>query len=97
VSRYTNDPRWKRVRARVLDDRNDCERCGEPATDVHHKDERGLAGPEGYEVANCEALCHSCHSKITARFGVGRKAPRKRPAEAHPGLIDPMGGGGGPS
>jgi 5-methylcytosine-specific restriction endonuclease McrA len=87
VSRYTNDRRWKRVRRLKLAQTPDCERCGQPATDVHHKDERGLAGPAGYAIENTESLCHSCHSRITARFGVGRKAPRRRGPEPHPGLL----------
>jgi 5-methylcytosine-specific restriction endonuclease McrA len=87
VSKYTADPRWKRVRRQKLALTPNCERCGEPATDVHHVDELGLAGPGGYDLANTEALCHSCHSKHTARHGVGRKHPRRRPAEQHPGLL----------
>jgi len=93
MSRYTNDARWKRVRARKLAQQPTCERCGEPATDVHHMDERGLAGPQGYLIENTEALCHSCHSKITTRYGVGRKHPRRRPPEPHPGLLPLRGGG----
>jgi 5-methylcytosine-specific restriction endonuclease McrA len=87
MSEYTRDARWKRTRRRKLAVTPACERCGEPATDVHHRDEKGLDGDAAYDIANCEALCHSCHSKHTNRFGVGRKAPRKRPPEPHPGLL----------
>jgi 5-methylcytosine-specific restriction endonuclease McrA len=91
VSRYTLDARWKRVRRAKLAATPTCERCPEPATDVHHVDERGLDGQLAYAIENTEALCHSCHSKQTARFGVGRKVPRKRPREPHPGLLAPGG------
>lgn len=90
MSRYTNDARWKRVRARKLAMTPNCERCtargkSVPATDVHHKDGLGLAGPEGYDIANTESLCHSCHSSHTANA----RPKRRRPVERHPGLIDP--------
>lgn len=89
MSRYTTDRRWKAVRRRKLERTPVCERegCDARATDVHHVDELGLDGPKAYAITNTQALCHSCHSKQTARFGVARKGPRKRPLEQHPGLI----------
>lgn len=92
MSRYTTDPRWQRVRRRKLAEHPACERCGAPATDVHHVDGKGLDGPGAYRIENTEALCHSCHSKHTAATTAGgwRAYPRRRrPAEPHPGLIDP--------
>src|SRR5690349_18252033 len=91
MSRYTTDPRWKRVRAAKLAQQPTCERCGEPATDVHHKDEAGLDGPAAYSIENAEALCHSCHSKHTARDGVAKKGRRLREPEQHPGLVRRVG------
>jgi len=91
MSKYTNDARWKRVRRRKLAEQPGCQRCDQPATDVHHIDGRGLAGPEGYAIENTESLCHSCHSKHTnaTTYGGWRTKPRRREPERHPGLIDP--------
>jgi|SRR5208282_207845 len=50
-----------------------CEKCGrEAATDVHHKDGSWREGGAGawdkfMSRSNLEALCHSCHSEITAK------------------------------
>lgn len=51
----------------------ECLRYGKvtPATDVHHKD----GNVENTNEDNLEALCHSCHSRHTAKkqaFGKGR-------------------------
>ncbi|MCB0049023.1 MAG: HNH endonuclease [Caldilinea sp.] len=37
------------------------------ATDVHHKIPKRDGGED--TVANLEPLCHSCHSRITAKGG----------------------------
>lgn len=89
-----NDRRWRRVRAKYLSDHPVCEAtgCNEQATDVHHVDELGLEGPAAYKPANLQALCHPCHSRITATTrpdAWGKRPSRKRPPERHPGLIDP--------
>ena len=41
-------------------------RCGQPATDVHHLDGQGPTGPRGHDYTNLVAMCHACHSKVTA-------------------------------
>jgi 5-methylcytosine-specific restriction protein A len=56
--------RWNETRARFLATHPRCERCGAPATDVHHRDRVGPLGPRGHDPSNFEALCHSCHSRI---------------------------------
>lgn len=92
MSRYTSDARWVRVRNRKLRQQPACERCGKPATDVHHIDGQGLTGPDRYNIANTESLCHSCHAKETAAttYGGFRTPPRRRPNDQpHPGLVDP--------
>lgn len=59
--------KWRKRRLVHLRDHPWCELCPARATDVHHRDGKGPLGPLGYKTANLQALCHSCHSKITAR------------------------------
>lgn len=64
------DAQWQRVRAGYLYLHPYCEDesgCLERATDVDHIDGLGPKGPNGYDHANLRALCHSHHSKRTAR------------------------------
>lgn len=58
--------RWRRTRARHLRAHPDCEVCDQPATQVHHLDGAGPLAPAGHDPENLQALCHSCHSRITA-------------------------------
>lgn len=84
--------RWRRLSARILRERVTCEDasgCTQPAAEVHHVDGLGPAGPRGYDRANLQALCSSHHSAITN----ASRPKRQRPAEQHPGLADPWGGG----
>ena len=60
---------WERTRARTLAHRPHCERCGQPATTVHHLDGQGPRGPRGHDPANLEALCARCHGIETNRAG----------------------------
>jgi 5-methylcytosine-specific restriction protein A len=64
--------RWQRVRLRFLKTHPlcaECERSGlvTAATDVHHLVPRRSGGPDA--ESNFEALCHECHSRITAQGG----------------------------
>lgn len=61
--------RWRKFRAWFLAAYPMCSTpgCPEPATDVDHIDGAGPLGPRGYDPANCQALCHACHSRKTAR------------------------------
>lgn len=74
--------KWRRVRALFLKrlaidqawHHACCERClvervRERATDVHHRVARVDGGGDGFD--NLEGLCHSCHSKETAKEGFG--------------------------
>jgi 5-methylcytosine-specific restriction protein A len=58
-----NSKRWQMLRRRVLFDHPLCS-CGEIATDVHHIQDIEQGG-DPYSRANLQALCHSCHSRIT--------------------------------
>lgn len=64
--------RWQRVRAMYLRSHPLCARCEREgrvsmATDVHHIIPRRDGGAD--TESNFEALCHSCHSKVTAQGG----------------------------
>lgn len=66
------DHRWTKVRLMVLRSRPLCEMCHAagrvtPATDVHHIIARRNGGDDSDE--NLQALCHACHSRITAAGG----------------------------
>lgn len=63
--RIYNTARWKNTRKAYLYHHPLC-RCGEIATDVHHR--KDLAdGGDPWDFTNLEALCHSCHSQETRR------------------------------
>lgn len=64
--------RWLRVREAVLSEHPWCAECARHgrmslATDVHHKIPKRDGGED--TVENLEPLCHSCHSRITAKGG----------------------------
>ncbi len=60
------DSRWTRLRAWFLAQHPLCNRCGDPANEVHHKHELRQGGAR-LDPDNLEALCKSCHSKETRR------------------------------
>lgn len=64
------DNQWRKTRKQFLRMHPICQDergCIEPATDVDHIDGLGPKGPLGHDFSNLRALCHSCHSKRTAR------------------------------
>lgn len=75
---FYKSSRWRRARAAYLDSvRHVCERCGRPATIVHH---RRHITPENVgdpattlDPSNLEALCQDCHN--AEHFGKGCTAP----------------------
>lgn len=62
---YLRSKKWKRVRAKVLESADhQCNRCGRPATHVHHRKypPGHLAGKFTREnYSQLEALCAGCH------------------------------------
>lgn len=59
--------KWRRVRKSYLESKNYiCERCGQPATIVHHKKYLTESNVDNAEIAynfeNLEALCLACHN-----------------------------------
>ena len=64
------DAAWRKTRAAYLKLHPYCEDesgCIEPADDVDHIDGQGPNGPRGHDPDNLRSLCHSHHSKRTAR------------------------------
>lgn len=71
--------RWHRVKNAYLAKRHYiCERCGSPASCVHHRDYLTAESMNNAEKAfgfdNLEALCHACHNK--EHFGEKPYIPR---------------------
>ncbi|MFA5379199.1 MAG: HNH endonuclease signature motif containing protein, partial [Dehalococcoidia bacterium] len=56
-----------------------CVMCGRPATDVDHIEPHCGDYDKFWDESNLSALCHSCHSRKTAREdgGFGRTARSK--------------------
>ena len=75
---FYHSPQWRRARAAYLDARHHvCERCGGPATIVHHRRYITPANVGDPSVTldpdNLEALCIDCHN--AEHFGTGSTAP----------------------
>lgn len=70
--------RYQQARSRYLREHPICEWCDfVPAAHVHHRDGLGPRGPRGCDPRNLQALCASCHSRVTAReHGPGTRAKR---------------------
>jgi 5-methylcytosine-specific restriction protein A len=64
------DATWRKTRGAFIKTHPVCQDeagCIATATDVHHLDGLGPKGPRGHDWSNLQSLCHSCHSKVTAR------------------------------
>jgi 5-methylcytosine-specific restriction protein A len=76
------DAQWRKTRQEFLRAYPVCQDergCVAKATDVDHIDGEGPRGPRGHDWTNLRALCHSHHSKRTARdqpggFSMGARA-----------------------
>ena len=64
--------KWNKARKIFLASHPLCAVCGAPATDVDHiiphKGNKNLF----WDQSNWQALCHSCHSRKTAREDMGK-------------------------
>ncbi len=58
--------RWREFSKRYLREHPVCVRCGGPSQHTDHIDGLGLDGPNAWNEAAMQALCHSCHSHKTA-------------------------------
>lgn len=65
AARRGYDHAWRKRRADVLAVRPKCDLCPKRATEVHHRVPKVLGGTD--DDANLQALCKSCHSRITAQ------------------------------
>jgi 5-methylcytosine-specific restriction protein A len=63
--------RWTRERNAYLAEHPSCERCGDEAHEVHHRDGRSPNEPGANEWRNLESLCRRCHR----RARVGARVP----------------------
>ena len=103
MSGWTNSDRrsrlpadWAARRRQVLDrDRRLCrirypDICATVAVDVDH-----ITAGDNHDLTNLQAACRPCHkhkTNLESQQARGVGVLRRRPAEAHPGLLD---GGGG--
>ena len=72
------DADWRALRRTHLAASPSCVECGAPATDVDHLHSVREHPELRLAPSNLRSLCHSCHSRHTARtvgFGRGRGAP----------------------
>lgn len=67
------DANWNHICARFLKENPWCEQCGAMSIEAHHQVEIRKGGT--HEDSNLVALCHSCHSRVTAQ-GHGWKGRR---------------------
>ena len=56
---YLRSPEWQDFRSTVMDTRPDCERCGKPATDLHHLIYR--EDIHQVRASDVMPLCRACH------------------------------------
>lgn len=68
---------WQATRQAFLAANPTCISCGQPATEVDHKDGGGPNGPHGHDWANLAPYCKPCHARktVTHDAGLGR-SPR---------------------
>lgn len=64
---------WRRVRKAYLQSKHYiCERCGQPASIVHHKtyltEENAADAETAFSFENLEALCQACHNNEHGHF-----------------------------
>ena len=58
------DRRWYKFRAAYLARHPWCDRCGGPATEIHHVKPLRLSTELKYEEDNLVALCKPCHTRV---------------------------------
>lgn len=61
------DSDWRRLRAEWLNVNPTCVACGEPAKHVDHIVSIRDAPMRRLDPSNLRSLCHSCHSRRTAK------------------------------
>lgn len=66
---------WRKARAEQLARHPRCQRCGQPATEVDHKQPKALGGAH-LEPANLQSLCATCHLEKTRAEATARRRRR---------------------
>jgi 5-methylcytosine-specific restriction protein A len=61
AARRGYNARWQQARANYLRDHPRCERCGEPATVVHHRQPHRGDQKLFWSHSNWEPVCKPCH------------------------------------
>lgn len=74
-------PKWKAMRAEKLKQNPFCEKCGAPATDVHHIIPHNGDRDLFFDFGNLMSICFDCHQKETQREARERKARYRRQRE----------------
>jgi 5-methylcytosine-specific restriction protein A len=73
VRTWYRTPRWRQLRWLVLamqprcPGRDDGRPCGQPTTDVDHRQPHRGNPARFWDLGNLTALCHRCHSSKTGR------------------------------
>jgi 5-methylcytosine-specific restriction endonuclease McrA len=57
------DADWRRLRNAYLAEHRECQRCGEPATMVDHKESIRANPARRLDPRNLEAMCFACHHR----------------------------------
>ena len=78
------DPRWQRLRLKVLDAAEwECQNCGDANSTlhVHHMFYRKGAAPWEYEIGDLACLCAKCHAawhdqKSSLEYAIARIGPQ---------------------
>ena len=68
-----NSPKWRKLRAEKLRQCPQCEKCGAPATEVHHVLPHNGDWDLFLDTDNLMSICHACHLKETQRESNIRK------------------------
>ena len=59
--RYLKSKKWKAIRMKIINERENCERCwGENRLEIHHKTYKNVFNEK---MEDLELLCHSCHQQ----------------------------------
>ena len=62
---------YKKLRDKFIIENPNCERCGNEATDVHHK--KGRIGNDLLDVSNFLSVCRTCHHWIENNVSEAKK------------------------
>jgi len=64
IAEYPNHYLMKKNRLIILMQNPKCEICGNPATEIHHKD----FSKNNHKLSNLMATCHRCNNHLSSKF-----------------------------